>query len=328
VIKSFYQAGDVAVGQLLEGIGEETTVFVMSDHGFGPLDRRFFLNNWLIEQGYLKLLPVEKQPRRTQRRLAGRLAAPVFWLNRRSRQVRWLLAPLKRGQFADRLKRDYLSSQAVLPFMHAPVDWEGTRAYCFAPELLAINLGGREPMGIVSPGEEFERLRQELMERLDGIVDPSTGTPIRIRTSRWEDIYTGEKGDPAPDIILSSMDDGRCLPRAALYPGSLFDDSPTRSGNHRPDGLLIAWGKHVREGGPVEANLMDLAPTILHLLDLPVPQDMDGQVMKHLLQPESPPARAPIRSGPPATRQRQAYQWNQEELDEVEERLRGLGYID
>ncbi|QDV09393.1 Type I phosphodiesterase / nucleotide pyrophosphatase [Planctomycetes bacterium Poly30] len=71
VVDDLYLRMDPILGKVLDRVGDDTTVMVMSDHGFAPYRRKFSLNTWLLENGYLKLkegvtkeLP-EGDPKRT-----------------------------------------------------------------------------------------------------------------------------------------------------------------------------------------------------------------------------------------------------------------------
>ena len=100
------------------------------------------------------------------------------------------------------------------------------------------------------------------------------------------------------------------------------------SGSHRMNGVFIAYGPHIRAGTPVEnARIVDLAPTALHLMDCPVPDDMDGRVLRDVLEGSFLDARSPdVESANPYTPQ-EAYALSDEEEAELETRLKGLGYL-
>ena len=76
---------------------------------------------------------------------------------------------------------------------------------------------------------------------------------------------------------------------------------------------------------PAACKIIDLAPTILHILNVPVPADMDGRVLSEALIPELR-ARVPqVGAAAPATQTQ--VDFTEEEQAEVEERLRALGYL-
>ena len=151
-----------------------------------------------------------------------------------------------------------------------------------------INLEGREPAGIVRPGAEYERLRQELADALMALSDPETGNSIVRRVYRREELYDGPFLDRAPDLIIDWKDyafwgrgryDSQGTPVFEFQRRFDFSGMPL-TGSHRPEGILIVNGPGVRSGARIEgAGLPDIAPTILGILGLPVPGYMDGAVL-------------------------------------------------
>jgi len=96
------------------------------------------------------------------------------------------------------------------------------------------------------------------------------------------------------------------------------------SGCHRRHGVLIAWGHGIRPGKPLEAaRIHDLAPTILHLLGLRVPDDMDGQVLTEALSLDRSVEYEHVGAAEAGARE----DLSAEETAEVEDRLRSLGYL-
>lgn len=107
-------------------------------------------------------------------------------------------------------------------------------------------------------------------------------------------------------------------------------DNPFLFGNHRMEGILIAHGRNVRKGHSLqqEARLIDLAPTVLHLLGDAVPKDMDGRVLTELFTEDFAASRT-IRSRDPAEGPGGDAPTKMTPEDEatILERLKGLGYI-
>ena len=159
-----------------------------------------------------------------------------------------------------------------------------------------VNLAGREPHGCVAPGEEYERVRDDIIARLWQLRDPETGEQVVEAVYRREELYTGEQADRAADIVF--------IPRRMEYFGfgeyefgSHRTIDPVRhgiSGTHRLDGIFMAIGRGIRPGARIEdARIIDLAPTIMHLMGEPVPAHMDGRVLEAAIsegfQPETAP---------------------------------------
>ena len=333
VIPWVYRRLDQAVGELLDDLAdEETLVLVVSDHGFGPLKKALFLNQWLAQRGYLAFRPPAALDAgaRLRRGLNAGLRRAVHWLDRS-----WMGA-LKRAAFAalPGLKGRLHSSMA-----YSQVDWPRTRAYGSGTMgNIYINLRGREPQGIVEPGEEYERVREQLMADLRALRDPDSGKPVFEAVYRREDIYHGPYLDLAPDVVglldptyhVAAVDwrpaGGGVI--ASLEEGLLFVGDLT--GQHDMEGILIAGGAGVRRGARIAgAGIIDVAPTILAALGEPIPDYMDGRVLAGLFdrqiditstsgEPrEEPPAPEGVGDG-----------YSDEEAEEIASRLRGLGYID
>jgi predicted AlkP superfamily phosphohydrolase/phosphomutase len=113
-------------------------------------------------------------------------------------------------------------------------------------------------------------------------------------------------------------------------PVRTYDPASPVSGDHRPEGIVIMAGSHVRHGeGQGGASILDITPTVLYLLGLPVGRDMEGRVLEEAIDPTFLAARPPRTI---ATHEvgshREAVTAVPTDADErIKERLRGLGYL-
>ncbi|MBC8446257.1 MAG: alkaline phosphatase family protein [Chloroflexi bacterium] len=324
-----YQRLDEHVGQTLDRMGSDTTLVVMSDHGFGPASpKALYLNRWLAREGYL--------------RFAGRGEEGTGW-HMRLRRVLWNLiwGPLRRytsKRTKDGLRRLFpaLYDRARTPASYFSIDWAHTRAYSdeYRP-VIWINLQGREPQGTIQPGAAYEALRDELIERLLALRDPSDGQPVVWQAQRREEVYHGAQLHKAPDIVLAlrqapyvrsrlSPTTRSVEPLQELTPEQLKADYLPQ-GLHRDNGMLFMAGAGIRPGLTMAgAQIVDLAPTILHLLGLPVPSTMDGRVLQEALT-EARPVTFLEAGAPAAVRAGRGYSDIEEDL--VRDKLEGLGYL-
>jgi predicted AlkP superfamily phosphohydrolase/phosphomutase len=171
------------------------------------------------------------------------------------------------------------------------VDWERTKAYClFGWGQIKINVKGKYALGCVSPGNEYVALRDQIVRKLQDLRDPETGEKVEGEVFTRDEVYTGECADEAPDITF--------LPLLKHYWGNSrgtgFASNKVFStyvwgmtGMHRMHGLLLARGKHLRKAVKVEgARLTDLLPSILYLMGLEIPDDLDGRVLESIFQEE------------------------------------------
>ena len=211
------------------------------------------------------------------------------------------------------------------------IDWSRTRAYCpSAPGSgLWINLRGREPEGIVTPGAEYERVVTELRDRLLAYRDPRTGEPVVTAVHRRDEIYHGPCAEGGPDLLVETartvcMVEG--LGQRALMPAGR--EAQERTGNHARDGILLLHGPDVRRGETLSlAAIEDVAPTVLYLLGLPVDTDMDGRVLTEALDPERL-AREPIaETDTPYELPESAFQYSSDDEKRIQDMLEGLGYV-
>lgn len=274
-LRDVYIACDNAVGQLVEVAGEGVTILVFSLHGMGSNTSRADLllpkmldrilakeansDKGLEQSGYLqrlrKLIPLEL-------RYKVRRWLP-FWL------------------------QDYLTAF----WRMGSVDWTVTPATILLADLqgyIRINLRGREAAGIVEPGEEYDHLCTEIMEGLSTFVDADTGEPVVESMMRSDQLFSqGFRRNNLPDLLVrwasSPVANHRAIVSSSYgsIPWPIPGRNPDgRSGNHRPEGFLIAAGNRIQPGLQIkDAHILDLAPTVYTLLDLPKPAEMCGDVL-------------------------------------------------
>jgi predicted AlkP superfamily phosphohydrolase/phosphomutase len=328
-----YQRLDDAVGQLLKKTSGNTSVFVVSDHGGGPTsDRVIYLNRYLAQLG---LLHYHKDNRSALKKLAQKVVRSSYTLLRNalsSRQKTFLAYKLP--ALRKRFEGAFTSFSAI--------DWTRTKAYCSevlaSPPSIWINLKGVKPSGIVEQSE-YEPLLKFISDKLKELKDPRTNESVIKRVFRRDEIFNGPFANEAADLILdwweeSEFSTSPSFPEhTAEPPVEIRERKPATSaewgGTHRRDGILIAQGKPFKKGVQIHgARLIDMAPTILHLMGQPVPEDMDGRVLQDLFEPafiEQNPVRA---GGSADSEGRQEAQYSAEEAAIVEERLKALGYIE
>ncbi len=327
-ILRLYQQLDQYVGQLVQAAGKNTTVFVLSDHGFGPLYKDVFLNEWLRQQGYL--IPAHIP---TEHNILNRLGLTRSNISRTLRRLHltklefWIKDLL--GDKIDVLPR------VEWPDFHTGIDWHRTRAYSYGYQgQIFINLEGREPNGIVQPGKEYETLLEELTQKLKAMRDPEDGRPVVDTIYYGRQLYHGPAQQFAPDLVLV-MRNLAYITRLGFelgnQPGEIF--APSRvgeTGGHRINGVLIAAGPGINAKAQQTQPspwLGDITPTILHLLDASIPTWIDGRVLTDWLAPEI--AARPIKyqaEDHPHIVPQEAQMSSQEE-QELLERLSNLGYL-
>ncbi|HYC57763.1 MAG TPA: alkaline phosphatase family protein [Candidatus Binatia bacterium] len=319
----YFQRLDADIARVIEKAGKDVTVLLMSDHGMGRASRFIVLNNLLLELGYLRLsgdLPTRLKHFALKRGLSLR---NVHLLIDR-------LGAAKHAEYKNVYSFDGALKRFFLSFLN--VDWQASRAYSYGRHYgsVFLNVKGREPHGCVAPGAEYERVREEVARAVLEYRDPELGRPLVSRVLRREEVYHGPRTEESPDLILLPQEDADIFYGLSDFGSSrIWDITYRYSGMHRDNGTLIAAGAHVRSGAPAPvASIQDLAPTILHLLGQPVPDDMDGRVLEDVLTPEflaSNPVRHSQACGDGEGGGVRDY--DQDEEAEVMQRLRDLGYL-
>jgi predicted AlkP superfamily phosphohydrolase/phosphomutase len=318
-IKRVYIRMDEIIGELLRLVGNDTIVLLVSDHGFGPLHRRFYVNEFLQRIGMLRL----KRSKSVQVRLAQKLrfGAPEIMQILLNLRLHWIVR-LVPNRF-----RQMVRSIDQFEGNLRNIDWAKTKAYSYGEiGRVFLNVKGREPHGIVEPGGEYDRVRDFIVQSLGALTDPASGSRIVDRVFKREEIYSGEFTEEAPDLLFY-MDGLRCIASTRLGYRSLFDNESLTNGTHRPYGIFMAYGNSIRKGASVNLGICDIVPTILHIMGIPIPDDMDGTPIVDILEPDSEMARRPVAYEKPVRGGEKVFQWSPEEERKLEEQLRGLGYL-
>jgi predicted AlkP superfamily phosphohydrolase/phosphomutase len=170
-------------------------------------------------------------------------------------------------------------------FADLKVDWARTRAWGEGGYYgrIFINVRGREPQGVVAP-DEYEAFRDRLASELAAIPD-ETGRPLATQALRPQDIYREVRGI-APDLLVYF---GQLHWRSAGLVGagkihSADNDTGPDDANHAEEGIFILAGPGIPAAGMAPPRqLMDVAPTILTLFGLDVPDDMQGRAFPAVL---------------------------------------------
>ncbi|HVS18446.1 MAG TPA: alkaline phosphatase family protein [Planctomycetota bacterium] len=226
VIADLYLQMDPLVGHLRERIGEDATLIVMSDHGFAPYGRKFNLNTWLWQNGYLVLKEgVDPLTQRVE------VLVHTDWTRTRAYGIGF------NGLYVNLAGRERDNP-----------DTEDDES------------------GIVRPGEEYDALVAEIASRLEAVTDPDRGDRrVVLRADIARDVYTGDRTPEAPDIIVGYDSDygnsdeaslgrveariladnlggtfnGSHLMAPEVVAGTLLSNRPVLPGAHRLEDLTV-----------------------------------------------------------------------------------------
>lgn len=168
----------------------------------------------------------------------------------------------------------------------AGVDWSETRAFAVGLAGIFVNLKGKYSQGIVNPGDEADRLREEIAGRLAELVDPESGAGAVKRVYHAARVYSGPYKDAAPDLIVGYERGYRASWETVI--GQTTDcvfhsNTKAWSGDHCIDPSLVPGVLFCNR--PVETEsprLMDIGPTVLDLFGAAIPRYMDGKPLEVL----------------------------------------------
>jgi len=274
-IHDVYERLDEALGKALDILPAGTAVLVVSDHGFGPFYQAFSLSQWLMEKQYLYL---KKSTSKSLMKKAVRSES----LRKKLRLLKhyltyYLIMKKSRLDVRTLREKDVRSSAQAAK----RIDWERSSAYHTSDYGIRLNLKGREPFGIVMPGEEESRIKDQIKEELRQLTY-SNGQPVFEAVLTKEEAYSGPFVDRAPDLIIP-INHAEAPPIPEKWKYTLTHTS--LSGTHSPFGILIACGEGIKKNTKLEsASIFDLTPSILSLLGIPVEEDFDGTILEELFE--------------------------------------------
>ncbi|MEM8858359.1 MAG: alkaline phosphatase family protein [Chloroflexota bacterium] len=313
-IRDGYKLVDEYAGKMIELLPEDAHVLVMSDHGFGPLNQIVNLNNLLMKHGKIKL----------RRHPWTRLKAFAFKYGLTPSGVYKILERLGIQNIATKVSKNTRNKMLGKFLSFEDIDWKRTTAYSMGHVgQIYLNMRGREPHGIVTE-YDYEEKRQEIVDVLHQLKDKN-GRKLVTQIILREDTYSGEFTEDGPDIHVV-IDDYNMIafPLFATDGKIVTDQIRGDTGCHRSEGIFIAHGPKVTTGDVrPEANILDISPTVFALLNEPVPQHMDGQVLKDIFNHEPDISYKSLDDLDLAD----DHHLSEDDEKEVEERLRSLGYL-
>ena len=295
---------DAILGELLNFVKDNDYLFIISDHGHGPQQGLFYVNSWLEKENFLKM------KRSTLGKLISFVIKAVKLADKRLGLQLTVSIEHKFRRIA--LNRDFLGK----------IDLDETVAFAGKYSDVAA---GIHILPHQNPRER-EIILQRIISRLQNFCQ---------RLSLDLDLHCNEKPNNGaqegylPDLVFSinnyscRMDTTIARRKCVYYPDYY---PPNKSGTHRQYGIMCAMGPDIDIDSTFNAEVFDIAPTVLSLFNYSVPDQMDGKVL-------------PLFKGQSAAQQTQrpanrvAYGIGKDiELDQqhrraVEKRLKELGYL-
>ena len=284
-IEEIYELVDKKIQLILDSINpEETTIIIMSDHGFGPNHKNININTILKNKGYLKTKKLNskmlienifKNIKSSHHPVKQKISKilPLIECITRNIEIKGgtdkvLIALTKKIK----LLRNWSNIEGFHLFNL--IDWQKTKAYSIGTMgLIYLN---RE----ILTKEEYKKTKDQLINDLKNITDEKGNYLIdNIYENNFRETHLG----PAPDIIPFTETYPCYFNPRLLLKEEISEVEEVRSGNHRLNGIFIATGKNIKKGvKPKNLNIIDVAPTILYLMNIPI-SPMDGRIIKEII---------------------------------------------
>ena len=242
VIPEYYKYVDGKIGEILSTIDDDTYVLLVSDHGTASMKGAFCINEWLINEGYLVL-------------------------------------------------KKYPNSIADLD--NSEVDWDKTTAWGWGGYYARIffNVKGRESNGKI-PMDKFHTVREDLKRKLLTIEGPQ-GQKFDNKVFCPEDLYDESNGSK-PDLIVY-LDNLSWRSAGTIGHNTFYlseNDAGPDDSVHWMDGVFILYKRdrvnhssNPSNGNNIKLNnlsIYDVAPTILDIMNSPIPAKMQGKVVEEV----------------------------------------------
>ena len=283
-MKDVYAEIDKALGRILSMVGDETTTIFLLGHGMGHSYGAYYMfPQILLGLGVAKPRPRVEDARATKQ--ATDSALSVVW-RAMPQGLKNALRPMRDGL------RGWIDHDPNWARPGGPRHVDPATSQCFtldnnhATSVVRLNLVGREPNGVLQPGEEAEAFCAQLARDLLEIRDVDRNIPAFISVRKTTDAFRGEAIDSLPDLMAQwnpAMPVGKARlhsPKLGLLEGQY---KLSRTGEHRPEGLFMAFGRDLE---PRLLNrtvsVMDFAPTFAGLLGVAL-ENIDGQPIGEIL---------------------------------------------
>jgi predicted AlkP superfamily phosphohydrolase/phosphomutase len=262
IFSHFYKELDNSLMEIREVFkenqGDKFITLIISDHGFQTHKKRFNLANWLYKEGLLKI-----NEKAFKKPLLISLIQKIDVLN-----IRGKLSPEIKNKVAEYLIKPESINERFI--------WSETKAFS----------SGRSTWGFIyildNDKNGLKETEKLIKKKLSEVRDPDSGTPIVKNIYNREELYKGNRLEAIPDIIVEPNDGysftGSYIPDEGLF-HNVNPKDDFHIGMHHRDGIIIAQGEDIITGRAlINAQITDIAPTILYYLGIPIPRNIDGKV--------------------------------------------------
>ena len=279
VLRDWYINMDDAVGELRKLGGSDTNILLLSDHGSAPVSAALFVNKYLESNGLLALNgPVNSK------------------IDRYTRLRRWVLRNMPPSWVSEiyKITPDFISHkltasagiERTLQGLIDNVNWDKTLAFSTGGHQahIYVNYDLVDKLKDGTPAQTVDHLVQKLCNMMCDLTDPKTGEKLKPIFHYKDETFKGPFQSEAPDLcveLFTNTEKIQVNPR--LGTRELWSSSPHFSSIHTREGFWGLAGPNVKRGVELEAGLLDMAPTLLRLLEIAPDADCDGHALENIM---------------------------------------------
>lgn len=313
-LKKFYFWLDKKLGEIYEIAKEQNaSLIIISDHGCGPIKKHFLVNTWLRKEGFTKFGDL------------GIVRKKLTKTKFKRDYIRKSLSKLHARNIASKITPHKIKMMIPLEEDEtAFIDENSSQVFSEAYNSIKTNI--EDPT-------KREKLVNSIIEKLLQIED--NGNKVVDEVYKREDVFNGPYVNRAADIQFLLKEGYRWTShiRDTHYLLEPKEFDLIRSGDHRPDGIIIATGPNISKGKILEKSpiLWDISPTILHMLKIDIPSYMDGNPIKEIFDKKSELYKREIKFQDVNTKKLNynldSTKYSKEEEEEIKKTLKDMGYL-
>jgi len=270
-LMKFYSWFDQIIGQIKKIIDDNGgDLIIVSDHGGGGVDKHFLPNTWLQHMGLVKF---------SQHDIVTKSLTKTKFTRDKLRND---LEKLHLRNTISKITPKILKKKIPLHKDESNfIDENKDKAFS-------------KTYGTISINENDPIERKELIDKIiSGLLSLKDGNKqVVLEAHRREEVFHGPFVERARDIQFLLNEGYRWSPyfrdTSYLISNDEYGDE-IRVGDHRPEGILVAYGSNMKKGEILTKKIMvwDICPTIMHMFDIPIPSYMDGKPLKEIFHNKS-----------------------------------------
>ncbi len=278
----FYRGCDDILKELLDAAGPDVLTVLASDHGFCKEDHWLCINTWFKQHGYLDTIEQEPQPEVAEKSLkeelkerfpALKLLAQVYGRSAKlCKRIMRMITGTKKYPATPPSFKTELSS------LRTSIDHANTKAFSLGALGLMIYIVGTE--------DERKELAAKITEEMLADLGPDSTKPLIEKITDGKDFYRDLWHiETLPDLVVHLKKGvstvlnptNEELVISKYHSTTHYRDK--QRGTHEPEGIFVLHGPGVKSDTPLDADIIDVVPTLLAYMGLPVPKHIDGKVL-------------------------------------------------